>query len=95
MEVIFTGVFRKWLNTLRDKTARTVILKHIDRMKNGNLGDTKNLGEQIFEKRIFYGAGYRLYFINKNGQLIIILCGRDKSSQPKDIKKAKQIVKEI
>ena len=64
-------------------------------MGKGNLGDTKNVRENIFEKRIFYGAGYRLYFMNKNGQLIIILCGGDKSTQQKDIEKAKQIAKEI
>jgi putative addiction module killer protein len=64
-------------------------------MRKGNFGDTKNIEGSIFEKRIFYGAGYRLYFVNKNNQLIILLCGGDKSTQQKDIEKAKYIAEDV
>ena len=95
MEIRFTEIFSDWLDTLRDREARTLILKHVDRMRKGNLGDIKNIGESVFEKRIFYGAGYRLYFLNKSGRLIILLCGGDKSSQQKDIEKAQQMAREV
>jgi len=61
----------------------------------GNLGDHKSLGEGVFEMRINYGPGYRLYFTRSKGVVIILLVGGDKSSQSKDIKKAKQIAKQI
>ena len=95
MEVITSEVFKKWLHKLRDDNAVTEILTHIDRMKLGNLGKVKNVGGNVFEKKIYYGPGYRLYFANKNGQLIVILCGGDKSTQQKDIEKAKIIAKEM
>jgi len=94
MEVKKTDIFEEWLQKLGDKKGSTVIVKHIIRMSAGNLGDVKSVGEGVFEKRIHFGAGYRLYFINKNSQLIILLCGGDKSTQQKDIVKAKQIAKE-
>ena len=65
------------------------------RLKLGNLGDHKSLGEGVFEMRINYGPGYRLYFTRSKGVVIILLVGGDKSSQSKDIKKAKQIAKQI
>jgi putative addiction module killer protein len=67
----------------------------LKRAELGNLGDHKSLGEGVFEMRIKYGPGYRLYFTRSKGVVIILLVGGDKSSQSKDIKKAKQISKEI
>ena len=95
MEIKTTTVFDAWLLTLKDKEGKGIILKHIDRMKLGNLGKVRSVGDNIFEKKIYFGAGYRLYFVNKSGQLIIILCGGDKSTQQKDIEKAKIIIKEL
>jgi putative addiction module killer protein len=95
MQVQTTIIFDKWLETLRDREGRGLILKHIDRMKHGNLGDVKNIAGSIFEKRIYFGAGYRLYFVNKDNKIIIILCGGNKSTQQRDIEKAKIIAKEL
>lgn len=59
-------------------------------MELGHLGDTKFIGEGLFELRIFFGPGYRLYFGTQGPKIVILLCGGDKSSQKKDIAKAKE-----
>lgn len=64
-------------------------------MEIGNLGDVKPVGEGISEARIAYGPGYRLYFVQQGQEIIILLCGGDKSTQGKDIASAKQMAKEI
>jgi len=63
----------------------------IDRMADGNFGDVKAIGEGISEARIDYGPGYRVYFMQQGRQLVILLCGGDKSSQSRDIKQARLI----
>ncbi len=64
-------------------------------MEIGNLGDVKPVGEGISEARIAYGPGYRLYFVQQGQEIVILLCGGDKSTQSKDIASAKQMAKEI
>jgi len=95
MNVKTTQTFNDWLENLKDKQGRSIILKHIDRIKLGNLGKVKSIHENVFEKKIYYGPGYRLYFINKNNLLIIILCGGDKSTQRQDIEKAINMAGEL
>jgi len=95
MKVKGTQLFYDWLENLKDKQGRGIILKHIDRMKLGNMGKTKNIFGDVFEKKIYFGPGYRLYFINKSDQLIIILCGGDKSTQKQDIENAKKLAEEL
>jgi len=90
-----TQVFDEWLDSLKDKQGRGIILKHIDRLKLGNPGKIKNIFGNVFEKKIYYGPGYRLYFINETSQLIIILCGGDKSTQKQDIEKTKNLAEEM
>ena len=87
-------IFNKWFNKLKKIEAQSIIAMHIDRMKDGNLGKTRNVGGNVFEKKIYFGAGYGLYFVNENGSLIILLCGGDKSTQEKDIKLAQKMAKE-
>ena len=90
-----TQYFENWLIRLKDIKVRVKILTRLKKVELGNLGDHKSIGEGIFEMRIDYGPGYRLYFTRSKGIVIILLIGGDKSSQAKDIKKAKKIAKEI
>jgi len=95
MNVKTTQLFVEWLENLKDKQGRGIILKHIDRMKLGNFGKIKKIDGNVFEKKIYFGPGYRLYFFNKDERLIIILCGGDKSTQKQDIENAKILAKEL
>lgn len=95
MEVLKTDVFDKWLKKLRDKKAKAIIQVHINRLIEDKLGKLRSVGKSIHEKKINYGPGYRLYFMNHNQDLIILLCGGDKSSQQNDIKQAKIISKQV
>lgn len=90
-----TDIFDDWLETLKDKEAKGVILARILRVSLGNLGDFKPVGEGVFELRIFYGPGYRLYFVKKGNAWVVLLCGGDKSTQKKDIKKAQKLSQEV
>lgn len=83
--------FDKWLKKLRDNTARAKILFRLQRVESGNLGDVKPVSHGITEMRIPHGKGYRVYFKIAGKQLILLLIGGDKSTQEKDIEKAKEI----
>jgi putative addiction module killer protein len=90
-EVIKTDIFDKWLRKLKNSQSRRKITDHVYRMTYGNLGNTRNVGDGIFEKKINYAGGYRLYYFFKTQNQIIILCGGDKSTQQNDINQAKKI----
>lgn len=81
--------FNDWLEALRDRKARAIIRTRINRIRLGNLGDCKSVGEGVSELRLKFGAGYRIYFGQFGDTIIILLSGGDKSSQNKDIKQAK------
>ena len=95
IEVRQTARFATWLAGLRDDRARARILKRLDRARDGNLGDVAPVGEGVSEMRIFYGPGYRVYFIQRGKALIVLLCGGDKSTQGADIAEAKAMAEEI
>ncbi len=82
--------FQTWLENLKDKKGRSLIKTRIDRIEDGNFGDCKSLSEGILELRVKFGPGYRIYFGKENEQIILLLCGGDKSSQKDDIIKAKR-----
>ena len=94
-EVRQTTRFAAWLLGLRDERAMARILKRLDRAREGNLGDVAPVGEGVSEMRIFYGPGYRVYFVQRGSELIVLLCGGDKSSQRADIDEAKALAKEL
>ena len=94
-EVKQTATFSAWLAKLKDNVAKVSILRRIVRLENGNLGDSKSVGEGVFELRIDVGQGYRVYFTNKDNKIIILLVGGDKSSQAKDISTAKDMAKDL
>jgi putative addiction module killer protein len=90
-----TEEFSDWLNKLRDAAAKAKIASRIERLARGNPGDVKPAGEGVSELRIHHGAGYRVYFIQRGEQLIVLLCGGDKDSQDADIVNAKKIAREL
>jgi putative addiction module killer protein len=85
-----TSEFDKWLKNLRDSQAKTRILARIKRLAEGNPGDNRFLGE-ISELRIDYGPGYRIYYKDTGKEIIILLCGGDKTTQQTDIDRARYI----
>ena len=95
IEIRKTEIFAKWFNKLSDRRARARIQARIDRVEMGNFGDVAPVGEGVSELRIFYGPGYRVYFIQKNSVVVILLSGGDKSSQQSDIAKAKEIAAQL
>ncbi len=90
-----TEIFSKWLRSLRDRQARSIIQVRIDRLAFGNPGDVKSVGGGVRELRIAHGPGYRVYFVQRGQTLILLLCGGDKSSQLADIQQAKSLAAEL
>ena len=89
-----TTRFSSWLHKLKDIKGKVSILRRIDRLKSGNFGDFKSLGENLYELRITTGPAYRVYYTKKDSEIIILLVGGDKSTQKADIVKAKELAKE-
>ena len=90
-----TSIFSKWLSKLKDTKGKVSILRRVDRMKLGNFGDYKSVGNKIYELRITTGPGYRVYYTKQDDEIIVLLIGGDKSSQNDDIKKANDILEEL
>lgn len=82
--------FQKWLSSLRDARARQKIKVRIDRVSLGNLGYCEPVGSGVMELKIDFGPGYRVYFGQRGEQLVILLCGGDKSTQKRDIQTAQE-----
>lgn len=81
--------FAEWQTSLRDRRAQSKINQRIQRVANGNFGLAKSLGSGLFELKMDYGPGYRIYFGRLENQVILLLCGGDKSSQTRDIRQAR------
>jgi len=95
IEIRKTEHFANWLDNLRDIQAKARVMVRIERLASGNAGDAKPVGEGVSEMRINYGPGYRVYFIQRGSELIILLAGGDKSSQPRDIKAAVRLAQNL
>ena len=95
IEVRKTDVFANWFNGLRDKRAKARIQARIDRLETGHFGDVASVGEGVSELRIFYGPGYRVYFVKQGLAVVILISGGDKSTQNSDIIKAKELAKQL
>ena len=86
--------FQEWMARLRDRLAAKRIAQRIVRLQSGLLGDAKFF-DGIGELRVDYGPGYRIYFVRKGSTLIVLLCGGDKSTQSRDIERAKSMAKDF
>lgn len=82
--------YEEWLNSLSDRKGAAKVRVRIDRVRLGNLGDCRSVGEGVHELRIDYGAGYRIYFAQEGKTIVILLCGGDKRTQNRDIKSAQE-----
>jgi putative addiction module killer protein len=95
IEVRQTDTYARWFAKLRNTRAKARIDVRVRRLSLGNAGDVKPVGGGISELRIDVGKGYRVYYVNRGGCLIILLAGGDKSSQQRDIENAKAIAADI
>jgi len=87
--------FKKWLKRLKDLKGRMAITRRLERLEHGHLGDVKPIDSEITEMRFAIGPGYRVYFARSGARIVILLVGGDKSTQTRDIEKAKNLWKEI
>lgn len=86
--------YLNWYNSL-DKSIQRRIDMRIDKLEEGHYGDYKQLSNDLYELRCKFGSGYRIYFTEQENIIVLILCAGDKSSQTKDIKKAKEIIEQV
>ena len=95
IELRRTSVFASWLRDLRDRSAKARIEIRLDRLALGNPGDVRPVGEGVSELRISYGPGYRVYFVQRGGLVVILLCGGGKGTQARDIALAQRLAEEV
>ncbi len=94
LELTQTETFRQWRTRIKDERVRGIIASRLDRLAFGHAGDVRPVGERISELRIDRGPGYRIYFQRRGQSVILLLCGGDKSTQTKDIRKAKMLARD-
>jgi len=90
-----TEYFEKWFRKLKDIRAKAIILTTLKKAELGNLSNYKSVGKKVFEMKIDYGPGYRIYYIHKGNITLILIAGGTKSSQSRDIRRAQEIADEI
>ncbi len=90
-----TETFSSWLRALSDANAQARIQIRLERLARGNPGDVKPVGSGVSELRIDYGPGYRVYFLQRGEIVIVLLCGGDKRTQARDIKRAIKMAGEL
>jgi putative addiction module killer protein len=95
MRVIMTEVYRDWINNLQDRDGRARVQVRVDRLANGNPGQRRVLTHGIRELKVDFGPGYRVYYTERDGVVIVLLAGGDKSTQSKDIKTAIALAKNL
>ena len=95
MTILKTSKFTKWIQELKDLKGKARIQARIDKLEFGHFGDCESIGSGVFELRIHFGPGYRVYLMKKGLELVILLAGGDKGSQAKDIKQAINLSNEL
>jgi len=93
--VIETEGFAEWLEALKDRSTRIRLARRLSKVRAGKLGDVKPVGEGVYEMREFFGPGWRMYYVERSGAIIVMLGGGDKSNQAADIRKAIKLAKEL
>jgi putative addiction module killer protein len=86
--------FKEWLDKLKDRNARAKIRVRIDRVRLGNIGDSRYVGQGVHELKINYGPGYRIYYAKEGVGIVLLLLGGDKSGQEEDNEQAKKLLNE-
>ena len=95
LEVRQTTTYSSWFEKLRDKAAKVRIDIRIRRLSLGNPGDVKPVGEGVSELRVNFGPGYRIYFVQRGDEFVVLLAGGDKSTQDQDIREATALAREL
>lgn len=90
-----TDIFDQWLRRLQDRKGRARVLARLESAQLGNLADVRSVGEGVREMRVHIGPGYRVYFAQRGRVLLLLLCGGDKSTQVRDIAKARQVLRDL
>lgn len=94
VNLIESDEFQRWIRGLRDESARIRIGARLARLRRGHMGDVRPVGDGVSEMRINYGPGYRIYFVREGMTIAVLLCGGDKDSQTRDIRRAKRLAAE-
>ena len=87
--------YDKWFAKLKDFSIKIKVLARLDRVENGNFGDFKQIGSNLFELRFFFGSGLRIYYTIQKDRVLFLLAGGDKSTQSKDIEKAAELLNKL
>ena len=95
MNVVYTEAFETWIRGLRDQRAKFTILSRIERIEDGNFGGHRSVGRGVSELRVDVGQGYRVYYTVRQRTVVILLCGGNKSSQRRDIRRAQRMATEV
>ena len=93
--ILRTAIFDKWLRKLKDTRGKARIIERIRSAERGHFGDCKHVGNNVSEMRVHFGPGYRIYFVRTDEVVYILLCGGTKSNQQHDIKKAKEMARQL
>jgi putative addiction module killer protein len=90
-----TPTFDKWHNNIKDQQTLTRIDIRINRVSRGNFGDFKSISQHLFELRLFFGGGYRVYYTIQDNLVVLLLTAGNKNTQPKDIQQAKILLEKL
>jgi putative addiction module killer protein len=94
-EIKMLDTFQEWMHNQKDNRLVAKVVARINQIRGGNFGDHKSVSDGVSELRIHYGPGYRIYYTVRGRIIVILLCAGDKSTQSKDIQKAKLLNKEV
>jgi hypothetical protein len=95
IKILETEIFRAWLDGIKDVSIRIRLARRIEKAQRGNLGDIKQLTQDIYEMREFFGCGWRMYYLQQGKTIILMLGGGNKKTQSEDIKEAKRLANDL